>query len=275
MKVRKGGSKIQSIFFFLCFPSLGDSLVTATASTADLVDDEHETVLAEGGEIRPELIVGDALLDALVSADELQEDEASQEVDDEEDGQSDEQDGASRETASAAGGFVRHKDLVDVGRLRAEGGRDDGEVGSGFGLRIADHGDHGSTWRVSGGSDIKLDGSLGETSIVNSDRLGRVGSEGIEGRLGSLLASGSSGLSAWNIDANTELISPLTNLINYAERLDGRSLGELVQVDGALFAIRCDRCELVANALGRGGLHSNVRNRQNRQQEESGGASHS
>ena len=50
-------------------------------STADLVDDEHESILAEGGEVRPELILRDALAEGLALQDELEHDEASEEVD--------------------------------------------------------------------------------------------------------------------------------------------------------------------------------------------------
>ena len=53
------------------------------ASAADLAVDEHPTVLHEAGEIGPELVVGDALLDTLVLADELEEDESAKEVQDE------------------------------------------------------------------------------------------------------------------------------------------------------------------------------------------------
>jgi hypothetical protein len=65
---------------------LGNSLVVTT-STTELVDDEHETFFAKAGEIRPELIVGNALLDTLISTDKLEEDESSKEVDDDEDGE--------------------------------------------------------------------------------------------------------------------------------------------------------------------------------------------
>ena len=60
---------------------LGYSLVTgAVASAGDLADDESPAVLHEVRKIGPELVVGDALLDFLVLADELEEDEAANEV---------------------------------------------------------------------------------------------------------------------------------------------------------------------------------------------------
>jgi len=61
--------------------SLGDGLVGGR-SAADFVDDEHDSILAERGEIRPELVLRDALGHGLALHDELEDDEASKEVDD-------------------------------------------------------------------------------------------------------------------------------------------------------------------------------------------------
>mgnify|MGYP006933310138 CR=1 FL=1 len=57
---------------------LGDSLVGGGRST-DLVDDEHDTVLDETGEIGPEFAVGNGI-SSLTVLDEAEEDEASNEV---------------------------------------------------------------------------------------------------------------------------------------------------------------------------------------------------
>lgn len=67
---------------------LGDSLVASRAASTNLVDDEHKSILAEGGKIRPELVVGDGLL-TFSAAGELEEDETSNEVDDDEDREAD------------------------------------------------------------------------------------------------------------------------------------------------------------------------------------------
>lgn len=90
---------------------LGDSLVRgrSTAAAADLASNESETILAKEGKIGPELVVGDALLDALVLADELEEDEASKEVDDESDEEavSGAKEGSRRVTCHESGGTTR------------------------------------------------------------------------------------------------------------------------------------------------------------------------
>lgn len=65
---------------------LSDSLVGGGAADAR-AKHQHDSVLAEAGEACPELVVGDALLDSLVLADKLEEDESGDEVDGNDDGQ--------------------------------------------------------------------------------------------------------------------------------------------------------------------------------------------